>query len=285
MKKYLCLFIAVCLMAGMPPFARGEGTARPRVILYTYYRQMGWGDRVQIGCVDEEGGLWLCAGHDASLHWPYQTDEQLARLQARGEWEQAGTLSFDGLFTLTGLVSAVPDQGSKSRPAACDAGTEYSYAVQYGKDGAPRCLLLGMSGDDCFENTDPGAQALYLCLRRLFPQVTCYGDGMGPAGFQPAPVRAFCGWEEIDFSGVEVAAFAADCEAGPRALSLNAAERERLLRLLRQGVVTGKANAMRVTGGTVVYSFSDPAGNCLASLELYHGLLVRSDGMYYITEQ
>lgn len=285
MKKCLCLLIALCLTAALVPFARGEGTALPRVILYTYYRQMGWGDRVQIGCVDEKGGLWLRTGQDASLRWPYQTGEQLSQMQSRGEWEQTGALSFDDLFALKGLVSAVPDRGNESRPAACDAGVEYSYAVQYGPDGAPRCLLLGMSGDDCFENADPNAQALYLYLRRLFPQVTCYGGGMGPAGFQPTPLRAFCGWEDADLSGAEVVAWAIDCEEGPRELSLSDAERERLLRLAAEGVVTGKANAMAVTGGTVACAFYDRAGKRLASLELYRGLLVLPDGMYFITEK
>lgn len=285
MKKNLCWIIAACLAIGLLPSVCAESAARPRVILYTYYRQQGWGDRVQIGCVDEEGGLWLRTGHDSSLKWPYQTEEQLARLARCGEWEEQGRLSSDELFTLQSLIDSTPDQGRQSHPAACDAGTEYSYAVRREGSGAPRCVLLGMSGDDCFENTDPNAQALYRCLRLLFPQVTCYGEGMGPAGFQPVPLRAFCGWEQTDFSEATVTAYFCDCEAGPRETPVAPEERAWVLRLVTEGKVTGKASARCVTGGTTVYSFCDPAGKQLASLTLYRGWLVRPDGMYSISDR
>ena len=49
-----------------------------------------------------------------------------------------------------------------------DAGTEESYAVRYTAEGDPEVILLGVSGESVFENTDPNAQSLYLRLRQMF---------------------------------------------------------------------------------------------------------------------
>ena len=283
MKRIMTLVITVLLLTGL----LAAGGAEPadaslprRILLYTCYRQLGWGDSVQIGCVTDDGRLWLAVGNDSELKWPYPAEEQLEYLQTSDALEQIGQLNSEELFDLKGLILSTEDQGQASQPAANDAGTERSYAVQYDPEDSARCILLGMSGDDRFENTDPNAQALYLFLRRSFPQVVSYGGTMGPAGFQPVSVRAFCGMEAVNLDDLTVSAVSMDCEAGPLPLSISETDRQELLRRIREGTVTGKANATVVTGGTVCYNLLDPSGQFLASLEFYEGLLVRSDGMY-----
>ena len=59
-----CALCAICALLGAPLLAAAEA-ARP--ILLTAYQQEGWGDAVQIGYVDEEGGLWLIVGQDRDL--------------------------------------------------------------------------------------------------------------------------------------------------------------------------------------------------------------------------
>ena len=51
-------------------------------ILFTYYRQIGWGDRVQIAYVDSKGGLWLLKGYDSELQWPARSAEQILYLSS-----------------------------------------------------------------------------------------------------------------------------------------------------------------------------------------------------------
>ena len=135
MKKAWNWMILVILAAGMMLPICAEALGRtgtvPRIILFTFYRQAGWGDRVQIGCVDENGGIWAGAGFDSTLKWPYKAEEQLAYLQSGKNLEKIGQMDSGKLFDLKGLVESVPDQGQKSYPAANDAGTEKSYAVQY----------------------------------------------------------------------------------------------------------------------------------------------------------
>ena len=279
MKKSLSLLLALLLTALALPALAGE-TARP--ILYAAYRQMGWGDRIEIACVDEKGGLWAAEGSDSSLHWPYGTEEQLSYLQERKKLTQIGLLSSDDLFTLKSLVASVMPQDGNPTPWACDAGTESMYAVRYGADGAAEHVLLAMTGDDYFENKDPNAQALYVYMHRLFT-LTSYADmRSGAWGFQPVSLAAFCGFEGLDLKDAVVAAQYNDCESGPQALEISETEEKALRRLAAEGRVTGKANATTTTGGTVSIVFRDPEGQYLCSFELYHGLLVRSDGMYTI---
>lgn len=281
MKKLrLFLILSAALLALLS--AANAASGRPEVILYTYYRQVGWGDRVQAACVDSQGGLWLATGFDSQLRWPCKPEEQLAWLQTDTRLTRVGALDDKALFDLKGLVLSVDEQEGSPWPAACDAGAEASYAVQYDAEGGAQCVLLGMSGDSCFENLDPDAQALYLTLRQLFPQVTCYGGGMGPAGFAPVSLSAFCGWGDIDLRDAEVRAWETSCEEGPLPVELTEAEQAEVIALVRDLQVTGKANASGVTGGTGCFSFYDREGRLLASVEFYKGLLVRPDGMYTV---
>ena len=285
--RFICLLLSLCLLLGIsaPAQANADGTEIPRILLYTCYRQVGWGDSVQVGCVDERGGIWLLTGNDSELHWPYSSSDQISYLTSCGMLARQGRLNDADLFDIKSLVSACADQGSGSWPAANDAGTESSYAVRYDGGGNPIPVLLGMSGDDCFENADANAQALYLGLRSLFPQVTSYAysyGGMGPQGFMSVPVMSFCGFWGISLEYAAVSAAAIDCEAGPYPVELTEDEQANIRSLVLSGQVTGKANATSVTGNSMVYNFLDEAGNTLASIELYKGLLVRPDGMYYI---
>lgn len=286
MKK-LCFLCILCLLIGLLP-ALAEAPAKPeRVILYTYYRQLGWGDRVQVGCVDEKGGLWFLAGHDGQLHWPYGPEKQLEYLAACSQLEYLGALDRDGLEDLKSLVSTADDAETQMQPAACDAGTEFSFAVRWDRSGEAAVVRLGMSGDDLLENPDPNATALYFWLRRQFPAVTSYAGvpGMGPAIPAPVSIRDFCGFGDRDFSRAVVTAWHTDCEAGIFPVEVTEKDAERLRQLAAHGMVTGKANSYCVTGGTTLVCFADAQGNALGSLELYRGLLVTNDGMYAIATE
>ena len=285
--RFICFLLSLCFLLGVsaPAQANADGAEIPRIMLYTCYRQLGWGDSIQVGCVDERGGVWLLTGNDSDLHWPSSPSEQLSYLTSCGILARQGRLNDADLYDMKSLVSACPDMGSGSWPAANDAGTESSYAVRYDGSGNPMPVLLGMSGDDCFENADANAQALYLGLRSLFPQVTSYAysyGGMGPQGFMPVPVMSFCGFWGVSLESAAISASSVGSGAGSYPVQLTDDEQAHIRSLVLSGQVTGKANASPVTGNSMVYNFLDDAGNTLASLELYNGLLVRPDGMYFI---
>ena len=274
MRKLLILLLALCLCFG---FARAESD--PKIILFTAYQQMGWGDRIAVGCVDEKGVLWTLDGSASKLGWPYGVEEQLEFLRTTRLKEKQGKLDSDELFELNSLIYSVEPMDAKARPAANDAGTETSWAVTYDRDGNALAVKLATSGDDVYENTSPDAQALYLYLRQLFPKVTCYGGTMGPAGFTPVPVYEFLRLDPELVRTATVKENYMDCEAGP--IEVEAAD-DSIRDLVLGGKVTGKANATMVTGGTYAFIFYDADGNYLGSVELYRGLLVTGDGMYYI---
>ena len=286
MKKIFCLFIIV--MTGLLLTSAGETAAEsssPRIILFTYYRQMGWGDRVQVGSVDENGGIRLIIGYDSNLKWPYKPEEQLEYLKQTDKFTAVDTLKSDALFSIKSLVYDVEDRGSKSVPAALDAGTEKSYAVRYSDDGTPVFILLGVSGDNFFENTDPNAQALYLLLRKMFPEVTAYAfgfQGMGPQGFVPVPFSDFTGLDTNILLNAKVKSFLSDCEEGNIPREMTEEETSKLMTLIRSGIVIGKADCVLSTGGFTIYAFYDQADNYIGSVYFEDGLLVMNDGRYYV---
>ena len=274
-KMCFALLLFVCLMIPSLPAFAGV-SAEP--ILYTYYRQMGWGDRVEIGYIDSNGDCWMLAGSDSELQWPFKPEEQIQYLSEHS-FGKTDTMKYDELFALKSLISAVEPSDEPSHPVADDAGTERTYAVRYNKNGSSEPVLLGMSGDDMFENTDPNAQGLYLAARRQFPEVTAYGDNMGPTGFTPVNIVEFCNLGSL--KGATVKAVFNDCEAGPGAVVLSPADQNEMLKLVSEGVVTGKVSAINTTGGYRTYSFFR-GGKCLGSVDIYKGLLYRNDGMYSI---
>lgn len=284
MRKMFWVFILM-LAAGM--ILTGSVNAAksdpPRIILFTYYRQMGWGDRVQIGWVDEDGAVRLITGHDSELQWPYKPEEQLAYLAKAEKFTEKDHVKHSDLFPVESLIYSVEDQGSRSVPAANDAGTEKSYAVNYTREGEAVITLLGMSGDDMFENTDADAQALYLRLRQLFPEVTSYAYGpMGPQGFVPVPFSEFTGLTEEIVKDAEIHGYLSDCEEGPIPMELTDDDKAELIGLIRDGVVTGKADCVESTGGFYVYNFLHPDGGWIAGLMFEDGLLKAPDGRYFI---
>ena len=58
MKRVILTLLALLLILN-PAMAESERT----ILLYTDYEQLGWGDALQIGWVDSEGGMWLWEGH------------------------------------------------------------------------------------------------------------------------------------------------------------------------------------------------------------------------------
>ncbi len=281
MRKIFVVFVLL-LMAGMMLTDAGAAKDPARIILFTYYRQMGWGDRVQIGWVDDEGAVRLITGNDSRLQWPYKPEEQLEYLSRAEGFTEKEPLKHDEIFSIESLVYSAGDQGSQSIPAANDAGTEKSYAVKYDRDGNPSFILLGMSGDDMFENTDEDAQALYLRLRRFFPEVTSYAYGpMGPQGFTPGPLSEFTVLTEEVIAGAEIHGYLSDCEAGPIPMELSEEDRAKLIRLLRDAKVTGKADCVESTGGFYVYNFLRPEGGWIGGLMLEDGLLKGPEGRYF----
>ena len=289
MRKYLFLFIIVIIMTAIVLSVTGADAMQldiPMPILYTYYRQMGWGDRIQIGFIDEDGGIWTLSGYDSELKWPYKPEEQLAYLSAkRMKFTQETKLEHDDVFSIKSLVYDVEDQGSKSVPAANDAGTEKSYAVRYSRDKDPEFILLGMSGDDAFENLDPDAQALYLVLRQMFPNVTSYAGLMGPVGFTPVPLAEFIGIDPYRVENAELRAYYNDCEEGNIPLEVSDQDKAELLYLLRNGKVTGKADNVESTGGYHIFSFYDPDGSYICSISFYEGHLATRDGNWYFSKE
>ncbi len=278
-RKISCALLALSILMGLAAPALAE---TPRIILYTAYRQLGWGDRMQLGAVDEKGGLWVLTGSAGELGWPYGWEAQLEYMKENGRMTYAGALSSEELFDLKGLIDSAEDQGKKSTPWMNDAGTETSCAVRYDRDGNAEAILLGMTGDDLFENTDPNAQALYRRLRELFPGVTCYAGLIPDWGFAPVNIAQFLHLDAEKIANAQVRGALIDCEAGPIRETLSEAEQQEVIALTLQGIVTDKANATMVTGGTAVYSFYDAEDNYLGSIELYRGLLVTNDGMYQI---
>ena len=268
--------VVLLLFVFLLPLSAYADNAPPRPILYTYYRQVGWGDRIEIGYVDSNGDLWALNGYDSDLRWPYSTEEQLQYLKEQ-TFENVSHLAFDELFDLRSLVYAVEAFDGPSHPVADDAGTERAYAVRYDRDGVAEPVLLGMSGDDLFENPDPNAQGLYLAIHRLFPEVTCYGDGMGPAGFVPVPITEFC--HLGDLTDATVKAFYIDCESGPREIELTKSEEAEILDAVMNGFVTGKVSATDTTGGYTDIGFYR-GEEYLGGISICEGNLHCSDGMY-----
>ncbi len=269
---------AVVLLLLMPVLASAR---EDRMVLIQIYQQVGWGDRMQVGCMDESGGLWKMEGSASRLKWPSDFDRQLEVLNARTGLEPMGKLSWDDAFSLQSLVLAVPKQEIKSRAMACDAGTQKCLAVRYDREGKAEAVCVAMTGDTEFENTDPNAQALFEQARRLFPFVTCYAGLSGFSwGYTPVSLLSFLKDPVLPEGEMRVEAWNDDCEAGPVRLEVTSEEEKRLNRLLREARVTGKANAMSVTGGTTGVRFLDGEGHTVIVLTLYEGLLVEGDGMY-----
>ena len=282
MKKIWIAIITGMLMILMGLTAGYAET--PDIILVTVYEQMGWGDRISVGFVDRNGGLWTLEGSASALEWPYAPEEQIAYLLRTDQKVQVGQLSSEDTFDLKGLIQCAELRQPKPKGWACDAGTQRSYAV-LSRDDETVIMTLGITGDDMWENTDENAQALFAHLCRLFPNVPCYaGEYMRTGrswGFTPVRLRDFLHMDWLDREDITMECWLTDCEEGLLDCPVTADDMEKILHILRNASVTGKANAAMVTGGTYVFSFSDREGTYLGSFEVYENLVVSNDGMYY----
>ena len=95
----------------------------------------------------------------------------------------------------------------------------------------------------------------------------------------PVSLAEFCGFDPAVLADATIEAMLIDCESGPEPLNEDG---EWVRQAALHGVVLGKANEESVTGGTACFSFLDAEGQWIVTLEFYHGLLVRNDGMYAI---
>jgi len=285
MKRMTAICLAVMLLAGCCAAAAETGET-PRMILYTVYQYLGPdGLYLQAGVVDEEGGRWTLDTLVPDPDWNTGMDEYLAALLEAGKLTYAGKIEKIDIFDVESLVISVEDRGNESEAVCEGAGCESSWALDRKRDGSVRKVLLGVSGDSKFENTDPDAQALYRLLRENFPGVDNYAySDMGPRGFQPVSILEFRGWQDIDFSNAAISCADINCLEGPIDVELTDADKERVLQLVTEGVVTGKANSVSTTGGMTDYWFTDAEGNYLCGIELYEGLMVTNDGMWYISD-
>lgn len=259
----LALLLCVCAVA--------EGAD---LILVTTYRQFGWGDRLEVGAVDADGGLWKLNAEEGALACPSKEAEAAEYLRGLGVLEFDGQLDQEELERLNGLIACVNPWDGKAIPVADDAGIQISWAMRNGE-----AVILGTSGVDLLENTDPNAQELYRVLRILFPNVTDFdGDEhLSPHGFQPVSLADFCGIAVEEGSTLYVKAYENDCETGAVAVETDVTAES----LLSKRVV-GKENALCVTGGTVTYVLTDAEGNCVGNCEFCGDLLVADDGMYRV---
>ncbi len=278
--RILCLLLLLCLTMGIA--ARAE---TPRPVLCSVYEQRGWGDRVKISFVDEEGGLWMGEGYASKMGWSGSLEDKALRVPGLDGLEHVGELSRDDVFAIKSLINAAEDRGRKLQPGpTLDYGIYYIYAVRYSREGEPECVLLNAYGDSMFANTDANALGLRFWLAKAFASGSRLETDqiLEALGIVPVPMSDYCGFDTSAIRGTAVSATLIDCEEGPIPVKLSESEETYLRGLAERGRVTAKANAIETSGGMYAIDFSDGEGNVVASFELYEGLLVRGDGMYYI---
>ena len=95
------------------------------------------------------------------------------------------------------------------------------------------------------------------------------------------PVWKFCHGVREGLETAVIKGYQSDCEEGPFEIEVTPEEAEDIRNIAINGVITGKANDLSVTGGTWFYTFETPEGQHLLTIELYKGLIVDSaTGMY-----
>ncbi len=97
---------------------------------------------------------------------------------------------------------------------------------------------------------------------------------------ETVPVWKFCHGLRDGLETAVIKGYTNDCEAGPSEIEMTPGEIEDIRNIAINGVITGKANDMSVTGGTWTYSFETPEGKHILSIEMYKGWIVSTDGMY-----
>ena len=285
MKRVISTALVLCLLSLFPTFGFAWETAIDPLLLTT--RVSVWDEfPFSIGVVDANGGLWRYDGVFESQGDWWHTLQGLA---AQGKLTRVGDLSHSELFELESLVYTINTDNIITGNNFIDDGdtTErYAFRTNINDDGVmdTEIILLGTEGSDMREHTCPAAQALYKRLATLFPDIQSvdYGPGTVPAGFQPVPIAEYCRISGIDAENIVVRCYDSDCEIGLIDVELSEKEQQDYLNLIRNGFVTGMANATMVTSGTTVIVFETADGTRLGSLEFYRGLLCANDGMYEI---
>ncbi len=281
MKRAAFVLMILCLLLSGTAYARES-----RIILYTVYEQQGWGDRVEVHYIDEDGVIRSLEGYASSMGWPYSPEEQVRYLSGTSSAKTVGEISFDDVFDLKSMIVSVEDQGRKMHAGGYnDYGTVSSFAVRYDHEDEPSCVLLGAWGDNAFTNTDPNAQGLYAALYRLLTGTEDIRQLMAYIGAQPVRLSDFLGYDPQALKTARISAVYNDCEAGPFPVELSTEDEAAIRQLALGGSVLLKANAVSVTGGYVDYIFTDENGQVIAVITLDHGLLYSRDGMYYLDQK
>ncbi len=158
-RKSSLLFLLILLYTILLSASAAAETSAPasQVVLYTYY-QAAEEDRLEIGCMDRKGNLYSLSGSGSDLQWPASAKDQPARFTSRTDFTRLGSVKQAYRDRIRNLLTTVRDHGTQARSNPGSLGTEVSYAVRYEHDGTPVLTLLGMSGDQVFENTDPDAR-------------------------------------------------------------------------------------------------------------------------------
>ena len=195
MKRIIALFVMVTMLCSVPAalceiLDNGTFAAVSEVMLMSVYRQQGWGDRLQIGVIDFDGVVWYAEFDEGLSDFPSDGEGRLEYVKSHAILSKYAELDNYDTERIRSILWSIEPAEVNVQPTACDAGTQASYAVSYGRDGARPVITLGVSGDDLYENTDPNAQELYLVLRQAFPQLISYHgtEGMSPVGFAPVPI-------------------------------------------------------------------------------------------------
>ena len=98
---------------------------------------------------------------------------------------------------------------------------------------------------------------------------------------EAVPVWKFCHGLREGLETAVIRGFTTDCEEGPSEYALTPEEAEEIRSIAINGVITGKASDLSVTGGTWLYSFESPEGRHLLTIEMYKGWIVdAATGMY-----
>ena len=107
------------------------------------------------------------------------------------------------------------------------------------------------------------------------------GQAVSDAAAEEIPVWKFCHGKREGLETAVIKGYVSDCEAGPREIEMTPEETEDIRDIAINGVITGKANDLSLTGGTWFYSFETPEGEYLLTVEMYKGWIVNSaTGMY-----
>lgn len=290
MKKYTVALILI--VTAVLCFSAAAMADSQRVILYSVLKEKTEDGNIHTSlcCIDAEGELWSLESADAE-----ENEDILQLLRERRGMKSEGTITgskYDGKYVDRERIREMAVMADTAEAAAgvpeetgADIGEYAVYAVKYDPDGNPEPVLLGISGDAVFENTDPGAQALYrfmTCFQCFRLPCGFAEEGLTPHGFTMVTAREFFHLENVNAETAVLTAAMTDCEEGYIDAQLTEEDRRKVFAILERGVIIGKENPWLVTGGTMVYFFRDENGEYLGTIETYDedGLAVAADGMY-----